>query len=322
MVDKKILVVIVTIIACVLGGAWGAIDYRVEAEYKAHSAKHYKNKPMVEQVAEERDVITATDEEYKLLEKSLKDIAGVESDKYSMYFWSPIFPKGIVINNNQERAASMIKVYIMAYAMNLSNSGNLKLDTTLVLQRADKVDGAGIIAGWADGTPITIGKLIELMIVESDNTATNMLIDYFGIGNIQNYIVQEGYQQTILQCRMMDFVNPAPGPNYTSVKDLGVFFTKLYNRQCVNEYYDNLMINILKGQRDKEVFPAALPGREIAHKTGEISKVYDEGGIIYGFNNDFVLVIMNHDIGRVEAIKKMQDMVQLCSKVVDIERDQ
>lgn len=320
MVDKKILVIIVTIIACVLGGAWGAMDYRAEAEFKAHSEKNFKNKLKVEQAVEKQKIVMATDEEYKLLEKGLRDVVGVESDKYSIYFWSPIFPKGIEINNNQERAASMIKVYIMAYAMNLSNSGNLQLDSVLVLQKKDKVDGAGIIAGWADGTPIAIGRLIELMIVESDNTATNMLIDYFGIGNIQNYIVQEGYQHSILQCRMMDFVNPAPGPNYTSAKDLGMFFKKLYNRQCVNEYYDNLMINILKGQRDKDVFPAVLPGREIAHKTGEISNVYDEGGIVYGLNNDFVLVIMNHDIGRAEAIKKMQDMVQLCSKVVDIKR--
>lgn len=321
MVSKKILAVFLLIVALIVVSSVGVFHYRTSSDFTVHRASAVKSSS--ERILQENEnrVVLAADEEYEALEKGILDIIGSETSRYSVYFWAPCFPRGILINNQKLRAASMIKVFVMEYAMSLSDSGRLRLDDTLILKRADKVDGAGIICGWADGTEISIGKLVELMITHSDNTATNMLIDYFGMKNIQDYIVQRGYQDSVLQCRMMDFVNPAPGPNYSSVKDLGMFFTKVYNRECINEYYDNLMINILKGQNDREVFPAALPGVEIAHKTGEITGVYDEGGIVFDISGDFVLVIMNHDVGRVEAIKKMQDILLLCNRVAGVSRN-
>ena len=108
---------------------------------------------------------------------------------------------------------------------------------------------------------------------------------------------------------MMDFDAVAAGrENYSSVRDLGRFFTKLAQHQCVNADYDQQMIDILLRQTDTEVFPAALYGVDIAHKTGELDNLYDDGGIIFTAKGGYVLVIMNDGISRYSAVSKMQSI--------------
>lgn len=67
-----------------------------------------------------------------------------------------------------------------------------------------KVDGAGIISSWSDGTEISLYDLLKLMITESDNNATNIIIDRFDMDEINNFIQQRGYKDTKLSRKMMD----------------------------------------------------------------------------------------------------------------------
>ena len=71
------------------------------------------------------------------------------------------------------------------------------------------------------------------------------------------------------------------------------------------------MLAILRQQHDKECFPAVLPAYEIAHKTGEVNDVYVDGGIFFGQQEDFVLVVLsNGKAGRSDAIEKMQNLAR------------
>ena len=205
----------------------------------------------------------------------------------------------------------MIKVFIMAYVMDEAAHAKLNLGSTITLKSSDKVGGAGVISGWRTGTEISIEELTRLMITESDNTATNMLIDYLGMENINKYIQKHGYSETILQRKMMDLEAVAAGrENYSSVRDLGAFFAKLLNHSCVSYEYDQRMIDILLQQTDTEVFPAALPDASVAHKTGELNNLYDDGGIIFTADGAYVVVIMNDDIVRREAVATMKRLLK------------
>ena len=151
------------------------------------------------------------------------------------------------------------------------------------------------------------------MITESDNTATNILIRYLGMDNINEYISSNGYGETVLRREMMDFSAVAAGrENYTSVRDLGKFFSRLANHSCVGQEYDDLMMEILLQQTDTEVFPAAVPNVRIAHKTGELDNLYDDGGIVFKENVPFVIVIMNDDVSRGRAVVQMREIFSLC----------
>ena len=212
-------------------------------------------------------------------------------------------PEVFVHNSHQMRSASMIKVFIMATVMEKVKQGELTLDEPITLNEYDMVGGAGIIAGEAPGMAFPLRHVMELMITHSDNTATNMIIDRIGGEAINDYMKRNGYSDSFLGRKMMYHTALAGnGENYSSARDLGVFFTRLYNHQCVDEKLDQIMIDILLKQTDIDCFPAAFPGKKVAHKTGALDDVYDDGGIIYSQDGDAVLVIMTENLAEGESL--------------------
>lgn len=232
-----------------------------------------------------------------------------DGTEYAVYLAYPTkTSEAFIYNSKPMRSASMIKVFIMACVMDKAQRGELSLDETLILKSSDKVGGAGILAGYASGTELTLREVLELMITHSDNTATNIVIDRVGMNAINNYIQQQGYSDTVLRRKMMDYDAIAAGrENFSSVRDLGTFFFKLYNYNCVGETYDKIMLDFLVKQTDTDCFPAALPDKQIAHKTGALDGLYDDGGIIYSDNGDAVLVIMTENFtGEYNTIQHMK----------------
>lgn len=232
-----------------------------------------------------------------------------DGTEYAVYLAYPQkSDKKFIYNSKPMRSASMIKVFIMAAVMDKAKNGELDIDETLTLKGSDKVGGAGILAGYASGTELTLREVMELMITHSDNTATNMVIDRVGMSAINAYIQREGYGDTVLRRKMMDYDAIAAGrENFSSVRDLGEFFFRLYNYECVNEHYDKIMLDFLVKQTDTDCFPAALPDKQIAHKTGALDGLYDDGGIIYSDAGDAVLVIMTENFtGEYNTIQHMK----------------
>lgn len=268
---------------------------------------------LVEQAAEAPAVEESAPprRDFSSFESGLGGILGSTADRYSVYLWYAGDDEPYIYNDATRRSASMIKVFIMAHAMDEARAGRLDLAATLTLKSSDKVGGAGVLAGYPTGTALTIERLIYLMITESDNIATNMLIDYLGMDAINSYIAASGYSHTALRRHMMDLDAARAGrENETTASDLGLFFRRLYSHECVAGY-DAQMIAVLLDQTDTEVFPAALPGARIAHKTGELDGLYDDGGIVYSAGGDCVLVVLDDDIGRGSAVRRMRQIAQL-----------
>lgn len=248
-----------------------------------------------------------------VIQDILKLVHEDEGTDYSIYVNSLDGKKVFIYNDQQFRSASMIKVFILAKAMEEIHDGTLDKEQLITLTEDDKVGGAGSLIGYPDGAEIPIKELLRLMIIQSDNTATNMMIDLLGMDKINEYIQREGYSQSVLNRKMMD---PSPVEdnkrNYTSAKDLGTFFTKLYRHQCVSPKLDDEMIALLSEQMDTICFPEALPNRKIAHKTGELMELYHDGGIIYDSQHNYVLCILTDNIQtRYTTISTMQEITQL-----------
>lgn len=243
-------------------------------------------------------------------------VMGDTADSFCIYLLRPGKENLPFLHNGtrQVRPASMIKIFIMAKAMQDVKDGRHSLDEVIVLREDDMVGGAGILSGMDEGLRLTFGKLVELMITESDNTATNILIDRLGMDNINRYLQEKGYRHTLLRHKMMISATDG-GANLSSAEDMGRLFANIYFHQCVDEQRDELMTKYLLGQSDKECFPSALPFWQIAHKTGEIEHVYHDGGIFYGEKEDFILVILNDNYeGRSETIEKMKLMARVIAE--------
>lgn len=232
-----------------------------------------------------------------------------DGTEYAVYLAYPQkSEEAFIYNSKRMRSASMIKVFIMATVMEKAKQGEININEKLTLLESDKVGGAGILAGYSSGTELTLRELMELMIMHSDNTATNMIIDRIGCEEINEYMERNGYSDSFLGRKMMSHEALAGnGENYSSARDLGNFFTRLYNYECVSEKYDKIMIDFLIKQTDTDCFPAALPGKKIAHKTGALDGLYDDGGIIYSDAGDAILVIMTENFtGEYNTIQHMK----------------
>ena len=250
------------------------------------------------------------------LASGIEALSNADSTHYAVFVAYPLDGREYVYQSSPRRSASMIKVFLLATAMERVQQGTLSLDQTLTLHSSDKVGGAGVIAGYASGTELPLDTVLRFMITESDNTATNMVIDLLGMDAINEYIQRNGYHDTILQRKMMDFDAVAAGrENYTSAADLGHFFVKLYNHSCVTPELDDVMLGYLEGQTDTECFPAALPGVTIAHKTGELGGLYDDGGIIYQEGKPFIMVGMTENYSsRSTAIETLRQMARVAAE--------
>lgn len=191
----------------------------------------------------------------------------------------------------------MIKVFILAAAYEDIRDGKLSLTETFTLTDKNVVAGSGVLQGMPKGTTVTVKKALDEMIIHSDNTATNLMIDRLGMDRVNRYLKEHGYKDTTLRRKMMDFDAAKKGAeNMTTVRDVGLLFKRLYQGKCVSKDLDAQMLAIYKAQVDTDMLPDKLPkGTVVAHKTGEVRDLRHDGGIVYTAKGDYVLVVFTRD---------------------------
>jgi len=157
-----------------------------------------------------------------------------------------------------------------------------------------KVLGSGIIKDYAAGTQFNIDYLVEVMITQSDNTATNMFIDYLGMDSLNNYFKRLGLSDTNLVRKMMDFKSRKAGlENFTSARDVAFLLEKIYNNKLINKDFSGKCLEILKRQKARDRIPKKLPSDAVvAHKTGLEKGVCHDAGIVFTPNGDFLICVL------------------------------
>jgi beta-lactamase class A len=139
------------------------------------------------------------------------------------------------------------------------------------------------------------------MITLSDNSATNMLIDVVGIDGVNEMIQSLGAPHTLLNKKV--FKSPASnlpeertrwGLGVTTPLDMLKILESLYRSDCIDRESSSEMIRILSKQRDIDQIPRLLVGEEwkntrIAHKTGALSQVRNDVGIVFTPQGDYIL---------------------------------
>ncbi|MGD1008819.1 MAG: serine hydrolase [Candidatus Aminicenantales bacterium] len=233
--------------------------------------------------------------------RSLRDFQG------TLGFVIKDLQTGRTMARNQDRSfpsASMVKVPIMAACLKAVEEGRISLEEALTLKRTDKVRGSGILRAAPAGTPVTIEKLLELMITDSDNTAANMLIDLLGFDYLGSTFREFGLERTNLSRKMMDFRSRARGiENYTTPREMADILEKMYRLSCVSPQASEKCLTVLKEQKVNDRIPRYLPRKTpVAHKTGLENKVCHDAGIIFTGRGDvLVCVLTEGDTGAVIA---------------------
>lgn len=189
-------------------------------------------------------------------------------------------------------AASVIKVPILLATLQAAQAGSIHLDQKITVELRHHVGGAGVLFELHDGVEVTVLDLCRLMIVVSDNVASNLLLDLLPDGAMPSFFSQLGMHQSVLGRRFMD--QPRPGhDNRTSAYDMGLCLAALSRGELLDRSHTNQALSIMRRQQFREKIPLMLPPElSVAHKTGELDGVRHDVGIVEMREQSYVLSLL------------------------------
>lgn len=200
-------------------------------------------------------------------------------------------------------AASMIKVPIMASAFLAAWEGEFSLEATIPLSKEVQVGGCGVLQHMTPGSEITIRDLITLMIIQSDNTATNMIIDLLGTERIRQTMIELEMRNSQFYNKLMVVPAKLEGSNTITAADMGACFRNIARGNIVSYHRCQDMLDILKKQQVRDGLPIYLPSDEspvigmlpqweLANKTGMVTNIQHDGGILYMKEQAFLIITL------------------------------
>jgi beta-lactamase class A len=207
---------------------------------------------------------------------------------------------------------SSIKIPVLIELHKQASEGKYKLTDQRWVELQDKVGGSGVIANFGDHTSqLSLNDLAVLMIVLSDNTATNMLIDQVGMANVNRTMDELGLKQIRLRRKMIDQAASARGDENTATpREAMALMEKLYRGQVGSRQLSDAALKILKIRKNSPI-PRLLPaGVEIANKPGGIEGVACDWAVVYVPNRPYAIAVMTNynGEGADDAIAKVSKL--------------
>ena len=258
---------------------------------------------------------------YNILEKKIVSKFNDETGNFALAFKNLDDGKEILINENEIfHAASTIKTPVMIEFYRQLHQGKLSLKDTLQIKNEFKsiVDGSMYKLSEFDdsdkntynklGQYYSINNLIYEMITISSNFATNILIEYIGANNVTKSMKEIGALNIDVLRGVEDIKAFELGlNNTTSAKDLLIIYEKLAKGKIIDNESSAIMIDILKDQKYDDIIPKYLPKNiEVANKTGMITGVHHDSGIVFLKNGrKYVIVLLSKNMSDMESGTEM-----------------
>lgn len=221
-------------------------------------------------------------------------------------------------------AASTMKTPVMIGIMKLAEEGKLSLSDTILVENKfrsivdsseysmDITEDSGESLYKEQGKYVTIESLLYDMITVSGNLATNILIEKVGAQYINELLRSRGVEGINVLRGVEDIKAFNAGLNNTvTAAGLLKMFELIEERGFCNPEYTAKMVDILLAQKFSTIIPKYLPpSAKVAHKTGNITAIMHDGGIVYPENGrKYVLIILNKNFKNAETVRENSAMI-------------
>jgi beta-lactamase class A len=201
--------------------------------------------------------------------------------------------------------ASLIKLPVMVEVYWQAKEEKVKLDTKLTLKKEDKVPGSGVLTNhFSEGASFPLKDAVRLMIVFSDNTATNMALDQIGIPSTNKRMAELGLKHTKINAKVFKgsttSIDPEAtkkfGLGSTTARDMVQLLELIDAGKVISPEACKEMLEHLKACEDKEKMTRFLPaGTVVAHKTGSVNASKTDAGIIYLKSGPVALCVLTDE---------------------------
>lgn len=205
-------------------------------------------------------------------------------------------------------AASLYKVFLMAAVFQAISDGKLTMETGISAKMGHlrEVYG-GSDFGYEDFSDdevigYTVGEGLERVATVSDNYSAIMLAEKVGWGKVQDVADEIEAEQTSIK-----------SPITTSTKDVGTLMEKLYKGEIVSLESSEQILDLLALSKMNNRIPAKLPEEvRVAHKTGELSGVRNDAGVVFFGANPYVIVLMSKNLkGEDDGVENLAEVSKI-----------
>lgn len=215
------------------------------------------------------------------------------------------------------RTASTIKLAMMAAVFDAVARGQAKWTDEVITNDADRVSGSGVLSEFSNGVHLPIRDVMHLMIVVSDNSATNLLVTRFGADAANREMDRLGLPNTRLMRKVRGDGNDLKSPTgwseagklpenqrfglgSSTPREMVTFMEKLEKGEVVDAASSKEMIAVLKRQQDRAGIARKLSEYDIANKSGALDHLRSDIGIVYTPGGRIAMAITCDDIPKID----------------------
>jgi len=253
------------------------------------------------------------------LQKELAGLAAAHRGKVALYATQLNTGKVVALDADQPvQTASLIKLTILFEAMEQVRAGKAWWDEKITLAKGDGVSGSGVLGLLDAPTVLTLKDVLTLMVILSDNTATNLTIDRFGVDSVNARIAWMGLKDTHLYKKIgkpatgpMPADQPKFGLGKTTAREMAKVMERIGRCELAgpgekaaagDEAICKVALGMLKNQFYRNTIPRYLEkvdssetGSAIASKTGSLNAVRADVAIVAGKSGPMVLSIFTYE---------------------------
>jgi beta-lactamase class A len=252
-------------------------------------------------------------EEDTALEEKLKAVSELKGLHAGIFVAQPSSGRFANLSGKEKfSAASLIKFPILVSLLAAVDRGEVKKETLLTVREDLVTGGSGFLQWRPKGAKISVEEAAQLMMIISDNTATNLLIDHLGGKNKLN---RQFTDWGLTDTKINNWLADLEGTNTTSPYDLVYLMGRVDRGDILSKESRNWLINVMRHTRIRTLLPQGLPpGTLIAHKTGDIGVMVGDAGLVTTHDGGSYLIGVQ--IARPRNDRRANLLIRKISKLV------
>lgn len=190
--------------------------------------------------------------------------------------------------------ASSIKIPILIELMRQAQAAKLNLAERVEIHRSRLVGGSGVLQFFSEnGSALSLRDLAALMVVLSDNSATNLIIDRVGMENVNTMLAGLGLDKTVLARRMIDIAaEQADRENRSTPRQMAALVELLNAGKMLDAEHTQMALEILEYPKDSPLRAGVPPAITVAEKPGSLSGAQCDSGVVLLEGRPYVISVM------------------------------